>query len=352
MLQTLHQAILRQRSSESLCTAAIVLLELRYRVFFTKVNLTRKAIAGAEIVGIIVLVRLLLSGAPLLGPGTAHTLPPEVLNSQAGFWLSRFCWNPAALMPNLRWLAQENLAPLFGWTSGRLSDYVRSGLTVGHAWLWLAPAAIVVAAVAVRISGGPTHLEMPPSDRVPGKAFPAFLVLVGLQAIAVYALVTCVVQDRMLVRYTLLALLIPVGLTAFLFQSGRPRIGQAVAVAAVLVWAAASLADHGRLLAEYAHRPPRDEYRDFANFLEREGVRYGRAPYWTAYQIDFLTNERVVLGSFDKVRINEYEDLVNQHVTESTAVFFDDPCKDPQDVAFERWCLSYFERARHPRAPF
>jgi hypothetical protein len=154
----------------------------------------------------------------------------------------------------------------------------------------------------------------------------------------------------MLVRFTLLALLIPIGLLAWLQQPGRPRLARAVAVAAVLAWAAASLTDHVRLLAEYVHRPPRNEYRNFANFLEREGIRYGRAPYWTAYEIDFLTNERVVLGSFEKVRINQYEDLVRQHADESIAVFFDEPCTVRQEVAFERWCISYFDRARHPRS--
>ena len=114
--------------------------------------------------------------------------------------------------------------------------------------------------------------------------------------------------------------------------------------------AAASATDHARLLAEYVHRPPRNDYRDFANLLEREGIRYGRAPYWTAYHIDFLTQERVILGSFDKVRIKQYQDIVQQHVGESIAVFFDDPCTDRDVVAFERWCISYFDRARHPRS--
>ena len=330
--------------------AAIAVLEIWHGTFFTTINLRRKAVVLAEILGIALLVRMLMGHADLLGPGTAGALPPEVLNSQPAFWLSRFCWNPAALVPNLRWLVQENLGALFGWRVGPLSDYVRSGLTAGHAWVWLAPAVLVLAAGFAGMSGRPSRDEHKRSGGIPGDGFPAYLILVGLQAIVVYACLTCVVQDRMLVRYTLLALLIPIGLLAWLQQSGRPRLTKAVAVVAVLAWTAASLTDHVRLLAEYVHRPPRNDYRDFANLLEREGIRYGRAPYWTAYHIDFLTNERVVLGSFDKLRIRQYEDVVRQHADESIAVFFDDPCTDRDVVAFERWCISYFDRARHPRS--
>ena len=45
---------------------------------------------------------------------------------------------------------------------------------------------------------------------VPGDGFPAYLILVGLQAVVVYACLTCVVQDRMLVAvYAASAVLIP-----------------------------------------------------------------------------------------------------------------------------------------------
>ena len=328
---------------------AIVVLELRHGAFFRKSNLGAKAIVFAEVTGIALIVRLLMGHADLLGPGTAGTLPPEVLNGQPGFWLSRVCWNPSALIPNLRWLWHENLATLFGWRVGPLSDYVRSGLTAGHRWALLALVALVMSAGIAAIAGRSSPDMHQRSAGVPGEAFPTYLALVGLQAVFMYACISCLVQDRMLVRYTLLALLIPVGLMAWLQQPGRPPLARAVAVVAVLAWAAASLMDHTRLLAEYLRHPPRDEYRDFATFLEHEGIRYGEAPYWTAYQIDFLTQERVTLGAYEKVRISQYEDIVHQHENESIAVFFDDPCKDRGAVGFERWCLLYFDRARHPR---
>jgi hypothetical protein len=341
------------REFTAYAVTAIILLEILYGTFFSAINLKAKAIAFAEFVGIGLAVRALMNRGDLLGPGTANSLPPEVLNSQPGFWLAHFCWNPSALLPNLRWLARENLGVLLGWRVGPLSDYARSSLTIGHAWVWLPPAVLValVGLILVRRSSNPEpsapRISADSNRGIPRTAFPAFLAIVGLQAILVYAFMTCVVQDGTLVRFTLLALLIPVGLTAMLLRSGRPPIAQAVAAIAVLAWATPSAIDNARLLAEYISRPPQADYRNFANFLEREGVRYGRAPYWTAYQIDFLTNERVILGSFDKVRVTEYEDAVNSHAAQSTAVFIDDPCTDAGDVVFGRWCMMYFERARH-----
>jgi hypothetical protein len=340
------------REFTAYAVSAIVLLEVLYGTFFSSINLKGKAIAFAEFVGVGLVVRALMNRGDLLGPGTANTLPPEVLNSQPGFWLAHFCWNPSALLPNLRWLVRENLGVLLGWRVGPLSDYARSTLTIGHAWVWVPVVALVAAAALAKGGRAPADAPSAPGTSVlrhggiPRTAFPAFLAIVGVQAIVVYAFMTCVVQDGTLVRFTLLGLLIPVALTAMVLRSGAPVL-QTIAVVAVLAWTAPSATDNVRLLTEYVSRPPQADYRNFANFLEREGVKYGRAPYWTAYQIDFLTNERVILGSFEKVRINEYEDAVNRHAAQSTAVFIDDPCTDPGDVVFGRWCMMYFERARH-----
>ena len=122
-------------------------------------------------------------------------------------------------------------------------------------------------------------------------------------------------------------------------------------MAAVLAWTAASGLDNVRVLDEYLRRPPHNDYRELADRLEQEGVRYGRGGYWTAYHIDFLTNERVILGSNQKVRIKEYENLVDAHEYESAAVYFDDPCTAKDDgINFGRWCIGYITRARHPVA--
>ena len=122
-----------------------------------------------------------------------------------------------------------------------------------------------------------------------------------------------------------------------------------MAVAGALLWSAAAAFDHGRLLAEYLRVPPPNHYRELANFLEREGIRYADAPYWTAYHLDFLTNERVTISSYEKVRIEAYQIIVKEHVNESATIYFNDPCRPDEDgVNIRRWCVGYFTRARHP----
>ena len=333
--------------------AALVLLEAWHGALFTRASLRAKAIIGAEMLAVMFAVRLLMPHADLVGPGTEGTLPPEALNGQMAFLVSRFCVSASALLPNLTWLFRDNLGTLFGWRVEPLAVYVRSGLTAGHTWAFVPLAAL--AAGAVWVTAASSDAVSPPAPaaagtpRVPGRAFPAYAVAVGLMTIGAYALTSCLVQDRMLIRYTLLAIFIPIGAAATLLRSGRRPFVRGAAASAILIWAAASASDDARVLFEYVRHPPRNEYRQFADFLEREGIWYGQAPYWTAYQIDFLTRERVTMGSFEKVRVSEYEDIVHAHTNESIAVFVDDPCTDEGAVVFGRFCMLYVPRALHPQ---
>lgn len=77
-------------------------------------------------------------------------------------------------------------------------------------------------------------------------------------------------------------------------------------------------------------------------------MRYARAPYWTAYQLDFLTNERVIVASFDKVRVAEYQQTVDEHETQAVYIFEGFAC-DKDGVTFRQWCLTYLERAHGAR---
>ena len=334
---------LLNREFTAYAIAAIVLIELRRGLLFSRPNRRGKAIALGGIAGVVLLVRWLMPRADLLGPGTAGTLPPDAINGQLATLGSRFCWNVSALGSNLRWLAGENLALLFGWRATKLSAFVVSRVTAGH--VWALPALVVLLA-----SSGFVWLSRRGASKEPQdgrRDFPLFLVLVGVQTIAVYAGVSCLVRDPMLVRYTLLAVFVPIGFAAMLLRSEVAPAPRVIGAAAILVWTLAAGADNGRVLFEYLHHPPPAQFRSFADLLEREGVRYGRAPYWTAYHVDFLTKERVVLGSYEKVRIAEYERVVDEHVNQSLAVYSDDPCTDAGAVRFERWCLLYFERARN-----
>jgi len=230
---------------------------------------------------------------------------------------------------------------IFGWHEGPLSTYAASRLLVGHAWAWLPIAALVAAAAIGRVTAKSTT----PAHR---SGFAAYLILVGLQSALVYATLGCLVQDQMLIRYTLLTLFIPIGISAYALSGWPSKPVVWLSTCAIAAWAIAAGTDQTRVLAEYVRHPPPSHIRELANYLEGEGVKYGQAGYWTAYMIDFLTDERLLFSSFEKVRIAEYQNVLDEHDRESVIVSPNPPC-GRAGIAFREYCISVLERARHAR---
>jgi hypothetical protein len=318
--------------------AAIVAIAAWHR------SLSMRAVVTALVsaVSVAVAIEVLKTRADLLGPGSAGTRLTNILGAHFDQSVaSRICWNPREVMPNLQWLFSQNLGTLFGWRTGPLSEFNLTTRIVGGHWAAAAGVAGLVAAAAVSLtrSAKAAAERRDAVDRIRDASFPAYLMLVGLQAILVYALFSCTVRDGMLVRYTLLGLFVPVGAAAWLFRSARARTLETIGAAAIVVWAVAAATDDVRVLVEYVRSPPRSEYREFASFLESQGVRYGMAPFWTAYHIDFLSGERVILGTWERAQIAEYQDVVRQHDRDAVRILFDQPCTGPGAIAYRRWCV-------------
>ena len=108
------------------------------------------------------------------------------------------------------------------------------------------------------------------------------------------------------------------------------------------MWGAVSLADNSRFLASYLHRPPPSPVRELANYLEAQGVRYGRGTYWIAYHLDFLTDERLTIASLDKVRVEEYQRIAADHDPQTVFITPNRqwPRPDCEDaLSYRMWCL-------------
>jgi hypothetical protein len=115
------------------------------------------------------------------------------------------------------------------------------------------------------------------------------------------------------VRYFHLALLFPIGcFAAFLAWEPSPRLRN-VAIAAFVIWGAANAADSVRVIRAAYVNPQPDPHGELTAFLLSHQIRYARAKYWDAYAIDFLSRERITVGSWGPVRIPEYEDDVDAH---------------------------------------
>jgi hypothetical protein len=142
----------------------------------------------------------------------------------------------------------------------------------------------------------------------------------------------------------LLALFIPVAAFAWFITRENNRALKAVVVAAFLVWGAVNLVDHVTLLREYTTNPPPNKFRHLADYLVAGHVKYAWAPYWDAYIVDFMTREQVVVASTGKVRVAEYQRLVEAHRDEAIGIRRM-PCSG--GIVFDSWCIDPPGRTDH-----
>jgi hypothetical protein len=114
-----------------------------------------------------------------------------------------------------------------------------------------------------------------------------------------------------------------------------PRYRGAV-VALVGVWAALTVADNVRLLREYLVSPPQNNYRELTDYLVEHRIKYARAIYWDCYVVSFLSGERVIVASTDKVRVGAYQARVEANAANAVRLRRL-PCTSGKVVA--SWCL-------------
>ena len=100
--------------------------------------------------------------------------------------------------------------------------------------------------------------------------------------------------------------MLPMGLAALLLQSWRPVALQIGTAVVLMVLAGASAIDHVRVIHHWYQRSAPLRFADAAERLRARGVTTGRAGYWRAYAIAFLTREQVRLTSTEVLRIQEY----------------------------------------------
>jgi hypothetical protein len=230
-------------------------------------------------------------------PGSRGYVPGDVPTSQLATWSAKFCWNPSEAGSNVAWLFREYLAALLGWRRGPLAEFMTTRLTAGRvgALVALLVIADATAFIFVRVASGRSS-----GTPCSGCSFRQARLRGSCSAAA---------------------------------ERSRTSLHQP------LSYGGRVSSDTTRLLHESLTDPLPSLYRGPADFLEGRGVKYARAPYWTAYHIAFLTDERVVASSYERVRINEYQDIVCRHRDQAVFLYFDDFCKPTEDgVNVLRWC--------------
>jgi hypothetical protein len=250
--------------------------------------------------------------------------------------LQRVSFEGGALAAKIRSLFVDCLPDLFGTRTIHPTNYnMITSIDAGSSLAAIA-LALLGAFVAVRLTfivAQRRHDK--PSETV---AFAAYLGLVGLQALAAYPFAENIVPGLPgLLRYVLLALLVPISIVALYFALENRRALIVSATALVLLCAGLNIRDNARMVREYLHAPPASEHRDLANYLVAHGIARGWATYWDAYHVSFLSQERVILASSNYSRIAMYDDIV-QHVGRTAVRVIRQPCSE--GVAFEEWCIA------------
>src|SRR5262245_29027293 len=314
---------------------ALVLVEFRQPGFWSRANAARaaRALAGFALAWLVVDdLKMHLLGTGLVG--------------QAASLGGQMCGSISDLLVRVRALVAEALPILYGGRPLPLAELrLTSSITAGSSVVgWLVAATFVMMAVeTARLkssrSGESASDERPPQKRegfsraVEADGFGAYLTWVGFLTASAYPL-SCnvLLGGPPLLRYLLLALLLPIGLFVVFVQRERSRVLRGAAVGVFVVWGVSNLWDSGRLIREALHDPPGSEHRALTDYLLEQRIRYARATYWDAYVVDFFSGERVIVASVDTFRIPEYQKRVEEHA--DAAVNLERmPCNAPRRVA-------------------
>ena len=243
--------------------------------------------------------------ADIMGPGTAGMPVPDRPQDNITQLVNRVEFDGAALPRRIVALTTNLFPLLLGVSTQKPTVFaIGSDIPVGWAELALPLAAITVLLVVGSIWARAWRVGPPGT-----LGFPLFLILVGIQAALAYAVTR--EPSVYLLRYALLALMLPMGLAAVLLQAWRPAALQIGTAVVLSVLAGASAIDHARVIHHSYQRSAPLRFADAAARLQARGITTGRAGYWRAYAIAFLTRERVRLTSTEVLRIQEYEDLAD-----------------------------------------
>jgi hypothetical protein len=150
--------------------------------------------------------------------------------------------------------------------------------------------------------------------------FCAYLVLVGALSVSGYVIGRCGVISPVKMRYDMLSILGAIGLAAWYLRVERLTWLRSSWTALVLVWAIVAASAHGRLLAEYIAGAPAGGKRLITNALQARGIAYATAPYDTAYQVTFLSSERIIVASSSRVRVLAYQREFRAHRAEAVRI--------------------------------
>lgn len=241
-------------------------------------------------------IEILRQHSSPLGPNSSYAMLAGS-GDNLGVATGSMCIDPAFWLHDLRVTTTRLLPAQFGVTNDARTLAAAYGAHPLEApWLWLPLVGMLAFAGARGLFRAWRH------GATTMTWFGLYLVLVGAQAVVVYALTRCGHTSMFTMRYTLLSLLIPAGALILGFErESRPSIRVAL-IGIVSVWIAVVAAGHVSLTRALLTAQPVGTYRRLADYLEQQHVQYIITDYLIGYHVAYLTGERVQpLTNFERV---------------------------------------------------
>jgi hypothetical protein len=241
-------------------------------------------------------IGVLYQHSSVMGPGTSVAMLGDNRDNVA-VATSAMCIAPQQ-MPGDLWMVASELLP-FQW--GVRSAQWEAAMHPGHqppdaTLLWVPLVAVLAYGIGRGVwrawREGPTALTW----------FGLFLVMVGTQAVLVYALTRCGNASFFTMRYTLLSVFIPAGALVLALEREGGQLARAAVIGTCTLWFGVVAAGHVVVLRGLMAERPVGSYRELANYLVSHDIKYIEADYWIGYHVAFLTRERVrALTNFDRI---------------------------------------------------
>jgi hypothetical protein len=261
-------------------------------------------ITASSFVLMLQFVDLLKPYADLYGPSSAGLPFPVGGRSVAALLVDRVTWQSPT---QLGLMVTDYLPTLIGLAG--INPFTVGLQTPVHVgWpglLWVAGGS--VATTLIWLMADPRR-----HGRREGRvwAFPAYLISIGIVAGVAYAVSKPL--NPATVRYGLLLLYVPIGVSALALHRSRALGLRSVAAGTLVLLATASAVDHVRVLTTARTSPPGNGLREIADRLQAEGITVARGEYWRAYAVTFLTGEAVKIAATDFERVAEYSRLADE----------------------------------------
>lgn len=302
-----------QREFAIYAFGAIVLLRLLDGSFRRADSWRPVALGAAAFAAVWQAIYLAKQFSSIDGPGTYAGWSPAGANVSA--LLNRVCIDAGQFVHGAQAVLGRHLGTLMGAEPRILTDFgINSLLGQGVWWMWPllgGSFVLMLGRLGWLMYRGSIRPWQPPVE------FASYLFFVGLQSLAIYALLRCGVIAVGTMRYALLGLFVGMGIVTAFLKIEPSKILRSAAVAVVLVWATFTAADHARLAWQYTFDQPVNGRRLLADRLVKEGIKFAYGDFWDSLSIVYLTNEQVIVASTTVVFLEEYQWLVEARSDEA-----------------------------------